>query len=474
MKQRTVIYLIVVLFLVGQFTTTDTIETVAAAKTTESTINEAVATLRNHFKKRDTDFSVSATFTGDYDSVSKSKLESTIATYVNQIWKGAYMHTGVSDEGDYIRWQLGTSDLNVKYNLVGDNLRITVVGRDVTYYTNASQENLVSQKITQIINGLNISGKSDYQKAKVIYDYVTSHVIYDYDNVGNQEYTLQYSAYGALNNGKAVCQGYANLLYRMLLVAGVDNRIVVGTANNGVSAGAHAWNAVCIDGTYYFVDATWDAAYAGAGLPYEYFLKGSTSFSKTHTIEYGDQKMESAFASYPVATSNYSVSSSLTNTSTTTIVNSAATTTTNSNDIKGNLIYSVVVSYSKTGKSVFAVVTGVKKKDVKSVTIPATVVIGGVKYQVQRIEANAFYGMKNLKSLVIGKHVKTIGAYAFSNCKRLAKITVKGKKLKTIETSAFSNIKKKVKVIAPKSKKKAYKKLFKKALSGKEVTFKFK
>ena len=209
------------------------------------------------------------------------------------------------------------------------------------------------------------------------------------------------------------------------------------------------------------VDATWDAAYAGAGLSYEYFLKGSTSFSKTHTIEYGDQKMESAFASYPVATSNYSVSSSLTNTTTTTIVHSAATTTTNSNDIKGNLIYSVVVSYSKTGKSVFAVVTGVKKKDVKSVTIPATVVIGGVKYQVQRIEANAFYGMKNLKSLVIGKYVKTIGAYAFSNCKRLVKITVKGKKLKTFETSAFSNIKKKVKVIAPKSKKKAYKKLFK-------------
>ena len=59
-----------------------------------------------------------------------------------------------------------------------------------------------------------------------------------------------FSAYGALVDGDAVCQGYA-LAYQLLLTrAGVTSRIVTGVN--------HMWNMVQLDGAWYHVDVTWD------------------------------------------------------------------------------------------------------------------------------------------------------------------------------------------------------------------------
>ena len=82
---------------------------------------------------------------------------------------------------------------------------------------------------------------------------------YDYTNLNDDNYKLKYTAYAAMCNGTAVCQGYSNLLYRMLLEAGVDCRIISGI---GVSGG-HAWNIVRLGDLYYNVDATWDSNYDG-------------------------------------------------------------------------------------------------------------------------------------------------------------------------------------------------------------------
>ena len=44
----------------------------------------------------------------------------------------------------------------------------------------------------------------------------------------------------------------------MCMDNGIDCRIVTGTATNGQSNGAHAWNIVRVGESYYYVDATWD------------------------------------------------------------------------------------------------------------------------------------------------------------------------------------------------------------------------
>ncbi|MBR2555424.1 MAG: leucine-rich repeat domain-containing protein [Aeriscardovia sp.] len=81
-------------------------------------------------------------------------------------------------------------------------------------------------------------------------------------------------------------------------------------------------------------------------------------------------------------------------------------------------------------------VTGVEVKQA-AVSVPATVVINGVTYKVNRIETKAFYGDKTIKTVYIGDNVAVIDANAFYGCSNLTKVSG-GKGLKTIGSSAFA------------------------------------
>lgn len=103
------------------------------------------------------------------------------------------------------------------------------------------------------------------------------------------------------------------------------------------------------------------------------------------------------------------------------------------------------------------------KKQLKSITIPATVTYQNMKFNVTEISKNAFKNQKKLTKVTIGKNVTKIGANAFYGAKNLSKITIKSKNLKKIDKNAFKKIKKSATFIVPKGKAKAYKKLLKKA-----------
>lgn len=66
-----------------------------------------------------------------------------------------------------------------------------------------------------------MSGKNDYENTKAIYDYLCQNITYGNDNLNDDTYLLKYTAYAALINKTAVCQGYAVLLYRLLLEEGI-------------------------------------------------------------------------------------------------------------------------------------------------------------------------------------------------------------------------------------------------------------
>ena len=70
--------------------------------------------------------------------------------------------------------------------------------------------------------------------------------------------------------------------------------------------------------------------------------------------------------------------------------------------------------------------------------IPETVKVSGVTCKVTEISANAFKNDAVLKTVVIGKNVKTIGVNAFYGCKNLTKVSG-GAALVTICDRAFSN-----------------------------------
>ena len=76
-------------------------------------------------------------------------------------------------------------------------------------------------------------------------------------------------------------------------------------------------------------------------------------------------------------------------------------------------------------------------KNTETVTIPSEVVLSdGTKAKVTSIAKNAFKKSKNIKSVTIGKNIKTIGANAFSNCTKL-KMVKFGSNLTSIGNKAF-------------------------------------
>ena len=93
--------------------------------------------------------------------------------------------------------------------------------------------------------------------------------------------------------------------------------------------------------------------------------------------------------------------------------------------------------------------SGTAKKKVAKVTIPASVKIGNTVYKVTSIERMRLRIIKKLKTVVIGKNVKSIGKKAFFGCKNLRKITVKSKVLTKVGAKAFKGIDKKAVIKVP-------------------------
>lgn len=136
------------------------------------------------------------------------------------------------------------------------------------------------------------SNMSDVEKAVLLHDYLALHMEYDYEaylenkvNNTNKYDESDYDIYGALINGKAVCQGYT-LAYKYLMEeAGVEN---VGFA----SSETHIWNTVTMGDDSYYVDCTWDdPGWDTLGnVKHRYLLKGEKDFKNHGVIERTDKE----------------------------------------------------------------------------------------------------------------------------------------------------------------------------------------
>ena len=241
-----------------------------AANATYLTEAEAVEVLRRQMVARSDriQIRVRTTPTGDHRKVAAN------------LWDKAQDHIrGSGTTGDYLLWQYGGISYSFSYSEKGREYEYDITYKpnekysNTIWYTTAAQEKWLSDYINGTMRPqLALDTKTTYQKVEAIYDWITEKVRYDYNHLNNNSYLLQFTAYAAVRNRTAVCQGYANLLYRLANDAGIDCRIITG--------GNHAWNIIQMnDGKYYCMDATWDEGKNS----YSYFLKGLPEFSKTHT-----------------------------------------------------------------------------------------------------------------------------------------------------------------------------------------------
>ena len=135
---------------------------------------------------------------------------------------------------------------------------------------------------------------------------------------------------------------------------------------------------------------------------------------------------------------------------------------------KGTTVTSGAYKYKFTSTSEVAF-AGIKSVKTTKVVIPKTVKIGGKTFKVTSIAKKALYKKSKVKSVTIGANVKTIGASAFQNCKKLSTITVKTTKLKNVGKNAFKGIKANARIKVPSRKLKAYKKQLQKKGQGSKV-----
>ncbi len=153
--------------------------------------------------------------------------------------------------------------------------------------------------------GILESCSSDYEKVRVLHDLICRETDYAYaaDGVTPETSKWAHSIVGVMTGMGAVCNGYAKTFQYMLNRCGIDAVTISGEGfdvSGGVrrSLGAHAWNAVKIDGEYYLVDVTWDDIGTIDGFDktrfgysvYDYFCTQSSVFSESHvpyTLESG-------------------------------------------------------------------------------------------------------------------------------------------------------------------------------------------
>ena len=72
--------------------------------------------------------------------------------------------------------------------------------------------------------------------------------------------------YDALILRYTVCTGYAEAIYCLFNLAGIDCLYLCGSVVEDHVAEFHAWNEARINGKWYIFDATWDSSVLSAGV----------------------------------------------------------------------------------------------------------------------------------------------------------------------------------------------------------------
>ena len=227
-----------------------------------------IEAIRNGLRRRDRQITIS--YSSHQDNLDE------LGTIVRELMECALDETDSPEEGDYIRYQYGGYTMHSAYHTDSGiyYYEITILPQ---YYTTAAEEERVTQRVEEILSALgNGAGMTELERVQAVTEYLREHVRYDEVHAGNENHHRKTTAYAALIQGQAVCQGYAAAVYRLLREMGVPVRIVTGMA--GEEQTLHAWNLVCVDGLYYNLDLTWD----DRNGDYACFMKSDADFP-SHT-----------------------------------------------------------------------------------------------------------------------------------------------------------------------------------------------
>lgn len=173
----------------------------------------------------------------------------------------------ITSDGLVTAKKAGTTEYWAKY---GDALYRCVV------VVNQVGETALSKKVVEIAD--KFRHLSDVDKVMAVHDYLIDHIEYSNPHIRS-------FAYGALIEGKAVCQGYAQSLAMILNNLNVECHTIVAMTK-GSNPVLHEWVRVKLDGEWYYIDLTWDDTPWAEDKNYKYFLINTDMISRDHETGY--------------------------------------------------------------------------------------------------------------------------------------------------------------------------------------------
>ena len=132
------------------------------------------------------------------------------------------------------------------------------------YSFSGSELTAAKQRLRDKVNEILSSAPKDadsYEKELWLNDRLVESCEYDEDAAAHEEVIAnEQNAYGALVDGRAVCEGYSRAFQLLCSEMGITCVSVNGTAEDESDDGDgnHIWNAVQLDDEWYYVDVTWN------------------------------------------------------------------------------------------------------------------------------------------------------------------------------------------------------------------------
>ncbi len=151
-----------------------------------------------------------------------------------------------------------------------------------------SHREIVKNRIREVINSIIKPEMTDFEKERVVHDYIINNSSYDSFNFERNTIPPEsYNSYGILIKGVGVCEGYAKTMKLFMDELGIEAIIVSGTGKGQ----SHAWNLVKIEDEYYHVDLTWNDPVMDDNskvLRYDYFNLTDLEMKREHNWDQND------------------------------------------------------------------------------------------------------------------------------------------------------------------------------------------
>lgn len=137
------------------------------------------------------------------------------------------------------------------------------VFRKVNYADLPSNSSVLNENGYAAINAkateLCATATTPSEKAKIIYQWVADNIYYDYEALRTNVLIPAADPVTVFNTKRAVCSGYARLLRVMFRAVGIPVVNIYGFAGSGDGAVNHEWNAIYLNGSWHYIDVTWDS-----------------------------------------------------------------------------------------------------------------------------------------------------------------------------------------------------------------------